>query len=393
MLLTLAFLIFAFDVQANQPQPWERKHEQLQQKQDAAFTLIKEVHAVLVLHIQEETPALLTQISIDPPEKRATGYQLLPEIRDDASRSAVVPVETFYSLKWLEGRLDEVLQEIESLEARLHESTDIESFITLFNETWNSLGNLEDHIGYHAKWQKAITRYPFYFSRKNDLVALARAMKDQMVSNGSPERIADLQQQLLQQISPFKPTPGLYISYLEDGGMVLPVTVCTDIEDSQFLTAFQLSVSEAFSLSSAAQAQRFSIELNWRMIRSDTLYGRNVPERGSSINMDIHYALFTDCPLVITTGASSLNARVGKRIFLGTEPVSRRTLAHEFGHLLGFEDAYLRGYDGDPGGPYGAIIVEWTGLSSDLMGDSKGGQVSAEMIEALVTAYGALLPK
>ena len=82
---------------------------------------------------------------------------------------------------------------------------------------------------------------------------------------------------------------------------------------------------------------------------------------------------------------------VGDRIFLGTGTTSRRTLAHEFGHLLGFEDAYVRGYDGETGGPYGVVIVEWTGLTADLMGDSGRGRVSEEMITTLINAYGELV--
>ena len=128
--------------------------------------------------------------------------------------------------------------------------------------------------------------------------------------------------------------------------------------------------------------------MKWLFVGVETLYPDGAPNRGAKIVMAAHHALFKGCPLVVTSGASSLNARVGSRIFLGTRPVSRRTLAHEFGHLLGFEDAYVRGYDGDPGDPYGVIIVEWTGLSSDLMGDSGRGQVSDEMINTLIIAYG-----
>jgi hypothetical protein len=391
--LALIFLTSTIVVQASQPQSWERKHEQLKRKQGAAYSLLKGVYANLVLNIQEESPALLTQISLDPPERRATGYQLFPEIRDDAPQTAVVPIETFYSLKWLEDRFSEVLQKIENLETQVRNASEIKTLIANFNEIRDILRNLQNHLGYQEKWQKAITQYPLYFNNKNEFIVLVRAMKLLMVNGGSPERIANLRQHLLQQIAPFKPTPGLQLSYGDDGEMVLPVTVCTDIEDLQFLSAFESGVREAFSLSSAAQKYRFSIELKWRIIRPETLYGGNAPRRGSEIDVGAHYALFTGCPLVMTTGAPSLNARVGKRIFLGTEPVSRRTLAHEFGHLLGFEDAYLRGFDGDPGDPYGVTIVEWTGLSPDLMGDSDGGQVSSEMIEILVTAYGGSLPR
>ena len=79
---------------------------------------------------------------------------------------------------------------------------------------------------------------------------------------------------------------------------------------------------------------------------------------------------------------------MGDHIFLGTGPLSRRELAHEFGHLLGFEDAYVRGYDGEPGDAYGVTVVEWTGLTAVLMGDSARGRASVEMITTLITAYG-----
>ena len=384
----LTFLTSTIVVQASEPQSWELKHEQLKQKQGAAYSLLKEVYAVLVLYVQQESPVLLAKISLDPPERRATGYQLLPAIQDDAPQTTVVPMETFYSLKWLEGRFSEVLQKIENLEKQVRNASEIEPLIANFNATQDVLRNLENQLGYHAIWQKAITQYSAYFNNKNEFIDLARAMNLLMVNGGSPERIADLRQQLLQQIAPFKPTPGLQLSYGDDGEMVLPVSVCTDIEDLQFLSAFENGVREAFSLSVAAQKYRFSIELKWRIIRPEALYGGNAPRRGSEIDMGAHYALFAACPLVMTTGASSLNARVGERIFLSTEPVSRKELAHEFGHLLGFEDAYLRGYDGKSGDPYGVTIVEWSGLSSDLMGDSGGGQVSSEMIDTLITAYG-----
>ena len=107
-------------------------------------------------------------------------------------------------------------------------------------------------------------------------------------------------------------------------------------------------------------------------------------------DVETHRSLFPGCPLVLTTGASSTNALVGDRIVLDTSPVSRRTLAHEFGHLLGFSDAYIRGYDGEPDDPYGVVLVEWTGLTDDLMGSPGGGQVNEEMIEKLITAYGEL---
>ena len=74
-------------------------------------------------------------------------------------------------------------------------------------------------------------------------------------------------------------------------------------------------------------------------------------------------------------------------MLLGPAPVTRRVLAHEFAHLLGFDDAYLRGFEGSPGGPFGATLVEWNGPRDDLMANVEGGAVSESMVDALIQAY------
>ena len=72
---------------------------------------------------------------------------------------------------------------------------------------------------------------------------------------------------------------------------------------------------------------------------------------------------------------------------LGPSPRSRRTLAHEFLHLLGFTDTYVRSYKGDPMDPFGVVLVEWTGLTNDLMSAPGHGRVSDEMIDTLIKVY------
>ncbi len=389
-ILLLIILVLSATAHTAQPLPWEEKHQQLLHQRDLIFEQLDEIHSVLVPRVQEEDPVLLKRLSLDPPQSRATGYGLLPEVKDNAPQAPVAPKQTFYSLKWLEGRLNEELESVEKLANDIPGTTKLEPLVARFEQSLKKLRNLENNLTYHKYWQKAVVQYAAYFRKKNELVALAREMNTLITNSGPPEKIAELRQQLLQRTAPFRPTRGLQILNLEEGEMVLPVTVCTDIENLEFLHAFKEGVQEAFSLSSAAQTHRFSVDLIWRLIRADTLYPDGVPVRGASIVMSAHRTLFTNCSLVLTTGAPSLNALVGNRIFLGTRPVSRRTLAHEFGHLLGFEDAYVRGYDGETSGPYGVVIVEWTGLTADLMGDSGRGRVSEEMITTLINAYGEL---
>lgn len=387
-MLQLFFLASTAIVQADQVQPWEQKHKQLHHQGNILFTRFEEVHSALLVRVKDEAPYLLTRLSLDPPKSRATGYGLLPVILDDAPQVTVLPTQTFYSLRWLEQRLEKVFQKVEKLAGQVPDAIEIEPLVSSFEQSLMQFRNLEANLNYHEQWQQEVVRSPGYFRDKNRLVALARQMNILITNNESPQKVAELRGQLVQNVASFRPTRGLTILNLEGGQEVLPVTVCTDIEDQDFLQAFYDGVQEAFSQSLAARAHRFSVELKWRMIRVDILYPNGAPIRGTRIDMNAHRTLFQDCPLLLTTGASSTTAMVGDRIFLGTEPVSRRTLAHEFGHLLGFEDAYVRGYDGKPDDLYGVVIVEWTGLTADLMGDSTGGQVSEEMITTLITAYG-----
>lgn len=390
LILTCIIILTPFArAQAVQPQPWELKHTRLQQQRDVVFARLETIYSDLLLRIQEEAPSLLTRLSLDPPKPRATGYGLLPEIRDNAQQVSVVPKQTFYSLKWLEGRLQKVLEKANHLADQVYSATGLEPLVASFEQLLKQLRTLESNLTYHKFWQKSVAQHAAYFRKKNILVALAREINTRIINNESPQRVAALRQRLVESVAPFRSTPGLALLNLEGGGKRLPVTVCTDIEDPGFLKDFQMGVQEAFSKSAAARAQQFSVDLRWRLIGKNVLYPDTPPLRGAKIDMKAHRALFPDCLLVLTTGASSTNARVGDHIYLGTGPVSRRTLAHEFGHLLGFEDAYVRGYDGEPDAPYGAVIVEWAGLTDDLMGDSRGGQVSAEMIETLIKAYGS----
>ena len=387
--LLLSLTVASSVVCGAQPEPWEKKYDQLRKQRGIIFSHLEDTYAVLERRVKIEKPALMPRLSLEPPEPRASGYGLLPEVRNNAAHAVVDPKETLYALRWLEHRLAEELQKSEELDELVQGEMEIEPLVARFEKSLKTLRNLEDHLSYHGKWQKAVVRYPAYYRQKNKLVALAREIRTLLTNNGPPEQIAELRQQLIESVAPFKPTPGLQILILEGSELVLPVTVCTDIDNSDFLQAFQEGVQDSFSRSPAARAIRFAVDLEFRLIGADTLYPDGVPNRGAKIDMKAHSALFTDCPLVLTTGASSLNARAGSRIFLGTRPVSRRTLAHEFGHLLGFEDAYVRGYDGEPGDPYGVVIVEWTGLTADLMGDPGQGEVSEEMIATLIAAYGA----
>jgi len=387
VLLSLIYLVSFTVADEVQIPSWQVKHEQLQHLRDTIFNRLQEIHSDLIRLAKDKSPALLARLSLEPVEPRAIGYGLLPEIQENSPFGAVSPTRTVYSLKWLEGRFFEELENTQSLSDQLSQTSDLDSLVNRYEGSLKDLRHLENHLSYQEQWQKSVTEYPAFFQKKNDLIAQIREIEALQSHDGAEARRAELRDQLMEDVVSFKPAPGLALVVREGGERVLPVTVCTDIEDSVFLQVFEQGVDEAFNKSMAARAQRFSVELKWRFMAVEALYPEEAPGPGDRIDVKMHLSLFNDCRMILTTGGSSTYARTGDCIVLGTDPESRRTLAHEFGHLLGFSDAYVRGHDGDSSDEYGAILVEWTGLTNDLMGSSVSGKVSAVMIDTLLSAY------
>ena len=387
ILLLLSHLVSISVAVEVQIPPWQEKHKQLQLVRNTLFNRLEDIQSILVRRTRNKYPALLARLSLEPVEPRVSGYGLLPEIQENGPFYTALPNQTVYSMRWLEDRLVEESENAENLFDRLSQVSDLESLVTRFEDSIEKLRHLENQLSYQEQWQKSLAEYPAYFQKRNSLIAQFQEIESLRRNDGSEALISELSEQLRQEAVSFKPTPGLALVNTDGGERVLPVTICTDIESKGFLQAFKQGVDEAFNQSLAAGVHRFSLELNWRVLDADFLYPEGAPRRGDKINVETHLSLFKDCPLILTTGASSTNAWVGERIVLGTDPERRRTLAHEFGHLLGFEDAYLRGYTGDPNSVYGVEFVEWTGLTDDLMGNPGGGRVSSEMIETLLTAY------
>jgi hypothetical protein len=76
-------------------------------------------------------------------------------------------------------------------------------------------------------------------------------------------------------------------------------------------------------------------------------------------------------------------------VFLGTAKTSRRVLAHEFAHLLGLDDAYIRAWEGSPDDPDGVVFLEVTPFPESLLASPGTGRVTPGMVKALLDSYGS----
>ena len=325
---------------------------------------------------------------LSPLRPRAAGYGILPEIAEDVQTAPLRPTERTYSLEPLIARCAPDIRDAEALADAVAtgDPQQLPPAVTEFERLRGRLDYLQDQLAYHVKWQRSVVEYAPYFAERNRLVAEARRMSV-LLEAGQTEAAATIGFELSDTLAPLRPTAGLRLVRTASGETTLPVTVLTDIADDGFLAAFSDAVKSTFSESQAARDRGFTLDLELRRIEPEVLYPQGPPQPGAAVNIQDHLQRFPAEALVLTTGAASTHAFTGRAVLLGPSPIARRTLAHEFAHLIGFDDAYLRGYDGRPDGDYGVVVVEWTGLTDDLMGDSNGGLVTTAMIDRLVAAY------
>ncbi len=373
------------------PPRWETVLDWIREERDRFAADLEHVHSALLERARVEQPDLVASLSPEPPRPRPRGYGILPPLLEDAETCTVLPTASVYSLETLSTTFASEVRDAALLARRCEAEPDaplaerVERFLALRAR----LHNFEEHISYHAFWQRAVADAPDAFAHRNETLALVREWDRLRRAAGSVARIEDLYREIRERVAPFRATPGLRLETSADGARVLRVPIVTDIDDDAFLARFVEGVDEAWNQSEAARALELRLELELERVDAAALYPDGVPALGTPIDEREHLARFPEQALVLTSGGDSTHAFVGRAIFLGPDPVAPRTLAHELGHLLGFSDAYLRAHDQGPGAPFGSVLVEWTGLLDDLMGSPGKGVVTRRLVEQLLEAYGA----
>lgn len=388
--VVLTFTLLAQSAPADEvnarPRPWERVVDWLRGERDRFAEDLKAAREVLLARALDEQPALAERLA-EPPEPRRRGYGRVPEVVSSKPEREVVPRRRTYSLERLSTGVSTGLRDVAVLARTAAEDRQapLEPLIAELERLRKRLRNLESHIAYHAQWQRSVLTRPQFYAGRNELIA--RVVEWRAAEKaGETERAAALHRQVVSRVAAFQPRPGLRVEQRSGGLRVLPVTVVTDIGDPTFLAELEAAVADAFVESPAAKARNFRVELSVRHLPPEDLYPEGVPERGMRVDLADHRRRFPAGALGITTGAASTH--VARRIItLGPHPISRRVLAHEFAHLLGFPDTYLRGFQGDPEDRFGCVLVEWTGLTDDLMSAPGFGRVSEEMIARLLEEY------
>src|SRR5207237_7170571 len=160
----------------------------------------------------------------------------------------------------------------------------------------------------------------------------------------------------------------------DPGRVVIQVPVYTDIEDQEFLQKAK-SVIEGMWQAHENDTS-YALEVQIRNVSLSDIYrDTDPPQPGAHVDARSHAGRFPVDGAVLTTGAPTTHSLVGRYIALGPGDLSVRTLAHEFGHVLGFRDGYIRGYRDL--GDRGFEILELTSVFDDIMSAPREGHVQA----------------
>jgi len=387
LLLPLLLLLAGGD--AAPPAGWEIALEWLDEEAGRFTKDLGASHALLTARAKEEDPKLLEKLSPEPPGRRPRGYGLLPKLLPDVGPAPVTIREKRYSLETLTTSFTRDVRDAGLLAKRAGRiaAAPLAKMVDDFARLRARQRLMESHLSYHRFWQKSVPEYRAFFERHNGYVEQAKALRELIRNGAGAAEIAAARKRLIDGLAPFRKAPDLKIER-RDETLVLPVRMLTDVRDDAFLEAFERAVVSAFSECEAARKLSFGLKLEIEKVAPETLYPGGVPEAGEVFDAKSRADAFPKGAFVLTTGARSTHAFAGRFVQLGTDPARPRVLAHEFGHLLGFTDGYIRGYVGDPDDPYGCVLVEWAGLQDDLMGSPAQGLVTEEMIRRLIEAYG-----
>ena len=343
---------------------------------------LAEFRTSLRVLVAEGAPDLLEELADAPPRAVVYGYQILPSIVDATPGGSGGSVSSFtYSWPTTEGYVDGESEKLARATAGLARVRTTQAdrrrqlLVALVDEYRTLVHDqrtVEQYIQYNRFWQQAIAEDRPRFDQLTTLY-------NSMVS-GDPDTVRAIRDVLAD-----PDVPPFVEAELSGDNVVLHVPLYTDIEDADFLERAEAAIEQMWQAADSARTYRVEVELH--QVVASEVYGQDAaPDYGEHIDIKAHAARFPPDGAVLTTGAETTHAFVAGHVALGPGEVSARTIAHEFGHLLGFRDGYIRGYRDL--GPDGFEIMELTSVFDDIMSAPREGDVQVAHFELILEALG-----
>ncbi len=333
---------------------------------------------------------------LEPAPASVFGYGILPRIAsDDAPPPPPKPQVVRYSWPWSDtliagemhalDRIENELQRVSSGQGSVGQET-YETLVTDYKKAVENRRPIDADIDYNWLWQRRIAeRRPLYDRLQAQLdLEVQRLAQPDWAARPRTERA-----------SGFDPSAFVRIEHPSPHDHLVRVPILTDITDVDVVRAFVSAVESYWHVRSGEDEYR--VRLSVTTFLPKDLYCSNSPlapnrseatcaqpAAGEHIDLVTHAARFPPDGAVLTTGAAALQLVGARALVLSPHSVAPRTLAHEFGHLLGFPDAYLRGYKDI--GADGFQVLELVPDHADIMSSPGSGSVQARHFEGLIVA-------
>jgi hypothetical protein len=307
-------------------------------------------------------PDLVGRVDPAPPPV-PQGYQLLPRLVADPAQ----PVDTsrrasLYSWPWTDTLIADVGRSIDRIDSllavRARNRAAYERIVQAFNNAAAGRRLIDAHIEHNWFWQRSIAADTARFVR-------ASRMIDSALRGVDAARLSP----------PAMPRVQMILDDSGSGPVTIRIPLVTDIEDTAFVRAAQSIIQRLWAARLNGRDHRILVEL--QLVDPREVYCRGArepcapPARGSAIDIASHVARFPLEHALLTTGGTQPHVLAGRAMILGPRDLSERTLGHEFGHILGFEDAYLRGFRSL--GADGYAVIEYIPDRSNIMASSGFG--------------------
>jgi hypothetical protein len=381
----------------------------------------KRLHAYyesLVDGLQSGAPELLP--IVEPPNPLQHGYQILPNIVADPAPSTrpARARSAQYSWPWTDHLIDRASSEVgrsahdlkraSSLEPKIRQIA-YQQLAARYRQIRQRQQNIDAHIQYNRLWQEAIAanrskydtesvlhdrvlerqevlevfnaRYAAALTSAHGTIKQVVVANLNKLSSGLMEKANLLGREIDAARDLSFDIPGYVRVEQQISNWIIHVPFYTDIQDNAFLQSTKSAIEDIWHLRSGKDD--FSIQLHFSYVSPEHLYATHkLPQNGDRMNVQKHFDQFPADGAVLTTGARTTHVD-GRAIILGPHDITKRVLAHEFGHILGFRDAYFRGYKDL--GEDGLQVMEIVADSNDIMGDPATGAVLRRHYERLTS--------
>lgn len=361
---------------------------------------LSRLHDDLVSAAEPAAPEVAARLRREPPVPVPHGYGLLPALRSQGAATASPARATVMSYSWpiTERYLRRDEARVAALDGRLRDLAAGRvgaASLTAMADEYEALDRnrrlIDAHIEHNRLWQADIPVRRAMYDTNTALYDLAlerNAVRDQRatasgdVAAALDRRDAALTARLAAGVRETRVPAFVRVERVAPRRWAVHVPLVTDIADATFIDMCRQAIESHWRLE--AGEDHFEVRLHVTTMPLRGLYaGSQTPAAGEAIDVASHVSRFPRGAGILTTGGRTTHVW-GQAIVLGSQPLSTTVLAHEFGHLLGFADRYVRGYR--ELGDEGFEILEAVLDAADLMSAPETGRVRREHFERLLTS-------